>query len=208
MAEDASEKQLQAGQTAEVPTTPKTEQPEKTSDDNAVNEKTGGKSADEEEIKKVAADDSSQDEEMTVVQKLDSQKPKPNGPGDNNDPYAHLSDHEAAVLKRQVETPDVKVGLTTLYRYSSRGDLILLSVGSFCSIAAGALLPLMTILFGGLQGTFAQYFNGSSSYDDFNRSMTRLVLYFVYLAIGMFVMQYIGIWKHQHVLVGEGLDLY
>lgn len=51
----------------------------------------------------------------------------------------------------------------------------------------------MSVLFGSLQGTFQNDFfsNGSQSYDDFVAEMTKYVLYFVYLAIGEFVVTYI-----------------
>ena len=103
--------------------------------------------------------------------------------------YAHLPPHEAEILKRQVVTPDVKSGVLTLYRYSSRNDLIIIVVSALAAIASGAALPLMTVLFGSLQGTFQDYFmpGTSMTYDDFMDEIIKLILYFVYLAIGEFV---------------------
>ncbi|CAN8097022.1 unnamed protein product [Discula destructiva] len=135
-----------------------------------------------------AADDSS--DARGDVQTLHSPVAKqPRGTGDL---YAHLDPEEAAILRRQVETPDVKVGLATLYRYATRIDLILLAIGTFCAIASGVIMPLMTIIFGSLQGTFAGLFNGTVSRAAFDAEMVRLVLYFVYLGIGMFVTVYIS----------------
>jgi ATP-binding cassette subfamily B (MDR/TAP) protein 1 len=111
---------------------------------------------------------------------------------EETDPYAHLPEREAKILKDQVLTPDVKVGLVTLYRYSSRNDLLILFVSAICSIASGAALPLMTVIFGNLQGTFQNYFTGLTSYDDFVGELGSLVLYFVYLAIAEFVTVYIA----------------
>lgn len=125
------------------------------------------------------------------LKKLDSRAPKPVHEKDG-DPYAALPPDEAAILRRQVETPDVKVGITTLYRYATRIDLILIFIGAVCAIASGAILPLMTVVFGSLQGTFAGYFNQTVSYDAFMAEMTHLVLYFVYLGIGMFFTTYIS----------------
>ena len=84
------------------------------------------------------------------------------------------------------------MGVATLYRYASRNDLIIMFVGAIMAIASGAALPLMTVIFGNLQGTFQGYFLGHSSYDDFVGEMSHLVLYFVYLAIGEFVATYIA----------------
>lgn len=61
------------------------------------------------------------------------------------DIYAHLPEHEREILKRQVDTPDVKSGWKTLYRYSTTNDLLIMAVSSLCAIAAGAALPLMTV---------------------------------------------------------------
>jgi ATP-binding cassette subfamily B (MDR/TAP) protein 1 len=112
----------------------------------------------------------------------------------DNDPYAHLPEREAKILKDQVYTPDVKVGIATLYRYSSRNDILIMVVSAICAIASGAALPLMTVVFGNLQGTFQSYFtpNSSMSYDDFVGELSRLVLYFVYLGIAEFVTTYVA----------------
>ncbi|KAI1398447.1 P-loop containing nucleoside triphosphate hydrolase protein [Hypoxylon fuscum] len=110
----------------------------------------------------------------------------------NNDPFKHLPADEAEILKRQVITPEVKAGVATLYRYSSRNDLIIMVVSTICAIAGGAALPLMTVIFGNLQNTFQSYFLGTVTYDDFMGQMSSLVLYFVYLAIGEFVTIYVA----------------
>jgi ATP-binding cassette subfamily B (MDR/TAP) protein 1 len=122
---------------------------------------------------------------------------------EDGDPYKHLPEHQAAILKNQVFTPDVKVGIATLYRYASRNDLLIMAVSALCAIASGAALPLMTVIFGNLQGTFQGYFLGQSTYNDFTHEMAHLVLYFVYLAIGEFVVTYIAtvgfIYTGEHV---------
>lgn len=148
------------------------------------------------------ADDSS--DEKANLQKLDSKvqvAKQDKNPG--GDPFGHMSPEEAAILRRQVETPDVKVGVKALYRYATTVDLILLFVAAFCSIVSGVILPLMTIVFGSLQGTFAGFFNGTVSQASFNGEMVHLVLYFVYLGIGMFVTVYLStvifIYTGEHV---------
>lgn len=108
------------------------------------------------------------------------------------DPYQGLSTDEVAILKRQVETPDVKAGFTTLYRFATRMDLIIVAVGAVCAIAAGVILPVMTIVFGNINGTFAGYFAGTVSYNTFQHELVDLVLKFVYLGIGEFFAVYIS----------------
>lgn len=108
------------------------------------------------------------------------------------DPFAHLPEHEADILRRQVDTPDVKVGFFTLYRYATRWDWTIWSVSCICTIAAGAAMPLMTVVFGNLTGLFSNYFKGITTYHYFTGQLSHLVLYFVYLAIGEFITVYIS----------------
>jgi ATP-binding cassette subfamily B (MDR/TAP) protein 1 len=136
------------------------------------------------------------------LEKADSRVVLPKSPSDD-DPYKHLPEREAEILKNQVYTPDVKVGIAMLYRYASRNDLIIMAVSALAAIASGAALPLMTVIFGNLQGTFQGYFQFQISYDDFVKELGTLVLYFVYLAIGEFVCTYVAtvgfIYTGEHV---------
>ncbi|KAI1641043.1 multidrug resistance protein [Biscogniauxia mediterranea] len=138
-----------------------------------------------------AAKEEGHEKSDAAMTKLDSKVVKAPKESDS-DPYAHLPENEAAILQRQVFTPEVKAGIATIYRYSSRNDLLIMLVSGICAIAGGAALPLMTVIFGTLQNTFQNYFQGTVSYDDFTGQMAHLVLYFVYLAIGEFVTVYIA----------------
>lgn len=125
------------------------------------------------------------------LRQLDSKVVKV-GDVQEQDPYRHLPEHEAAILRRQVDIPEVKVGFFTLYRYASRNDWIIWGISCVCTIAAGAAMPLMTVVFGNLTGLFSDYFNGRSTYNDFVGQLSHLVLYFVYLAVGEFVTVYVS----------------
>ena len=48
----------------------------------------------------------------------------------------------------------------------------------------------MQIVFGGLTGTFSDYFNGKVSLDSFSSELSSFTLYFVYLAVGEFITIY------------------
>jgi hypothetical protein len=63
----------------------------------------------------------------------------------SQDPFAHLPEHEAAILRRQVETSDLNVGYLTLFRYATAFDWFVFVVAMFCAIVAGAAMPLMTV---------------------------------------------------------------
>ncbi|KAL1296520.1 hypothetical protein AAFC00_000029 [Neodothiora populina] len=108
------------------------------------------------------------------------------------DPYAHLPEHEKAVIKRQLDVPPVSVNYLSLYRYATRNDMYIMAAASFGSVVGGALLPLMTVVFGGLTTTFTQYFQGGVTEAHFNHELSRYALYFVYLAIGEFVFIYMA----------------
>ncbi|KAJ1335554.1 ATP-binding cassette subfamily B (MDR/TAP) member 1 [Microdochium nivale] len=108
------------------------------------------------------------------------------------DPFRHLPPHEADILRRQITIEETNAGLGALYRYATRNDIIVIVISSICAIVGGAAMPLMTVIFGNLQGVFQDYFAGLSTYDDFMATMTTMVLYFVYLAIGEFVTVYVS----------------
>lgn len=100
------------------------------------------------------------------------------------DPFEHLSDHEASILRRQIDTPLVaKVTWTSLFRYASRQDYIVIAVSSACAIAAGAAVPLNTVILGSLAGAFQDFTNGLDR-SEFDARVAHQALYFVYLAIG------------------------
>lgn len=134
-----------------------------------------------------------------------SKDPSKDGPelSSAEDPFAHLPDYQADILRRQAHIPNdsKKGGVAALYRYTSRTDLIIMIVCGICSAASGAALPSMTIIFGGLQGIFQDFFNGQTSYNHFVSEMTQFVLYFVYLGVGQFVVTYIA--TLGYIYVGE-----
>lgn len=109
------------------------------------------------------------------------------------DPYAGLSDDQVAVLKRQVETPELTYGFWHIYHYATKLDLVIILVASVASCASGAAMPGMTLIFGGLQGAFQDYLALKTiTEDEFQRIINRSVLYFVYLAVGSFFATYIS----------------
>jgi ATP-binding cassette, subfamily B (MDR/TAP), member 1 len=66
----------------------------------------------------------------------------------------HLPDHEKVIIKRQLDIPDTKVTYWTLYRYATRYDKLFITIACITAIGAGAVLPLMTVVFGNLSGNF------------------------------------------------------
>ncbi|KAK0869809.1 GTPase-activating protein [Friedmanniomyces endolithicus] len=105
---------------------------------------------------------------------------------------SHLPEHEAAILKRQLDIPPVKLTYKSLYRYATRNDLLLMVLSSICAIVGGAVMPLMTIVFGTLAGTFQGFFQKTVTGAEFTQKIDHLTLYFVYLAIAEFVTIYVA----------------
>ncbi|KAL9612736.1 MAG: hypothetical protein Q9167_002675 [Letrouitia subvulpina] len=134
---------------------------------------------------------SSSSREIEKLEKLDSKVIKVGEVKDGEEAYAHLPPKEREIVKRQLEIPPVKVTFITLFRYATRVDLLIIFISAMAAIIGGAIMPLMTIIFGQLAGTFQTFFNGSMSHDHFSSELDRYTLYFLYLAIGEFVMIYI-----------------
>ena len=131
-----------------------------------------------------------------------------------NSAYTHLTNNAAAILSRQVDSTPTAVKYKSLFRYATNFDLCCLAGSGLSAIAAGASLPLMTIIYGSLAGTvscvtslipkpklvrnvlrsakFQGFFLGTVSGSYFMQEVSRLTLYFVYLAIGQFVTIYIA----------------
>ncbi|KAF1346480.1 multidrug resistance protein 1, 2, 3 [Delphinella strobiligena] len=124
--------------------------------------------------------------------KSNSEKEEKKQDAEKEDPYAHLPEHEKAIIKKQLDIPPVKVTYMTLFRYASRNDKLIMAAAAFGAIVGGALLPLMTVVFGGLTTQFTSYFNGEVARSHFDSELSKYALYFIYLAIGEFVFIYMS----------------
>ncbi|KFY91259.1 hypothetical protein V500_04768 [Pseudogymnoascus sp. VKM F-4518 (FW-2643)] len=128
-------------------------------------------------------------DKKTDLKKLDSNVIQVKN--EDDDPFRHLPPHEAAILKRQVDIPVVTSTYWTLYRYATFNDKLIIALSCVCAIAAGAALPLMTIVFGNLTGQFQGLFLDDIPKSAFTGILNHNVLYFVYIAIAEFFTVYI-----------------
>ncbi|CAG9987982.1 unnamed protein product [Clonostachys byssicola] len=111
----------------------------------------------------------------------------------DEDPIDRLPEAEAAILRRQIDLQAKKQSIFALLRFATKFDVVIIIISIICSIASGAALPIMTIVFGNVQGIFTDYtVLGLISLDEFKSVIGHYVLYFVYLAIGTFVVTYIS----------------
>ncbi|EPS39306.1 hypothetical protein H072_6948 [Dactylellina haptotyla CBS 200.50] len=123
---------------------------------------------------------------------------------EQTDPLAHLPPHEAEIIKRQIDIPESKIGYFSLYRYATRFDLTMLFFTHLASICAGAVLPLMTVVFGNLAGEFAGFAISSPTVDPeapgrLMHTVETLTLYFVYMGIGEFILVYFATVTSIHI---------
>jgi hypothetical protein len=93
------------------------------------------------------------------------------------DELAHLPEHEREIIRRQIEVPNLPVTYFQLYRFATVNDLILIFVGCATSIIGGAILPMMTILFGELAQVFQDFALGTISPGHMQHEINRFTLY-------------------------------
>ena len=145
----------------------------------------------EKPLNDTSASSTTSSEDVVHMEKLDSRIVKVGEVKEGDEAYAHLPEKERHIVKEQLDIPTVKVTFVTLYRYATRNDLIIVAISALMAIAGGAVMPLMTVIFGQLGGLFQNFFQGLVSQSYFNSRLSHFTLYFIYLAIGEFVSIYI-----------------
>ena len=93
------------------------------------------------------ASSSSSSSQDPGLEKLDSKIIKIGDTEEGEEAYAHLLPEERNIIKRQLDTPSVKITYKTLYRYATKNDLLIVIISAICAIAGGAVMPLMTVYF-------------------------------------------------------------
>uniref|UniRef100_A0A0E0C6J9 MDR-like ABC transporter n=1 Tax=Oryza meridionalis TaxID=40149 RepID=A0A0E0C6J9_9ORYZ len=81
-----------------------------------------------------------------------------------------------------------KVPLFSLFRYADRLDVLLMVVGTVGALGNGISQPLMTVLFGNVINSF-----GANTGGSVLRSVTKVVLNFIYLGIGTSVASFLQV---------------
>ncbi|GJM94219.1 hypothetical protein PR202_ga10847 [Eleusine coracana subsp. coracana] len=81
--------------------------------------------------------------------------------------------------KKPAETTVGRVPLYRLFAFADRTDAVLMAVGATTALANGMAQPLMTFIFGDVIDAF-----GSTSSADVLHSVVKVIMNFVYLAIG------------------------
>ncbi|RFU33291.1 hypothetical protein B7463_g3069, partial [Scytalidium lignicola] len=115
-------------------------------------------------------------------------------PVPDNAALQHLQPHEKEILEQQLSIEDVSVGFFGLYRYASVLDLLVLAISTIAAIAGGAAIPLMTVIFGRLAGTFQEFAVREVSpraREDLRHNVRTLTIDLLYLAIATFIVIYV-----------------
>jgi ATP-binding cassette subfamily B (MDR/TAP) protein 1 len=69
----------------------------------------------------------------------------PRNQSDLDAALARLSDDERQIVLQQIDSPTSQLNFFGLYRYASKGDLLVILISGICAIAGGAALPLFTV---------------------------------------------------------------
>ncbi|KAL8842382.1 MAG: hypothetical protein Q9176_002771 [Flavoplaca citrina] len=80
--------------------------------------------------------------------------------------------------------------LLKVFQYADSRTRAMYAVAFVGAIVSGAAMPLMTIVFGSFTTQFSDFSAGTISPDAFKREVNSLVLYFIYLFVGRFVITY------------------
>ncbi|KAK6835350.1 hypothetical protein RU639_002252 [Aspergillus parasiticus] len=103
-----------------------------------------------------------------------------------------MDEKQIQVLDHQLNgLPKSAPRARTVFRFATPLDLAIIALSCFAAIVAGGLNPLLTVLYGQLVGSFDQFQNGKISGSTLKEDISRFTLYYVYLAIGLFVSVYV-----------------
>ncbi|KAI1757140.1 leptomycin B resistance protein pmd1 [Xylaria castorea] len=80
---------------------------------------------------------------------------------------------------------------SSVFSFATPLDFAIIAICCLSSIIAGGLNPLLTVLYGQIVATFDSFQNGTVSASKLQSDVSKFSLYFVYLAIAIFVFVYI-----------------
>ena len=92
-----------------------------------------------------------------------------------------LSDQEKDIIERQTSAPNLTVGYFSLFCYANGLDRLIMVGALIASIAAGAVMPLMTLVYGNFAGSFTSHSVGAVEAAKFQDQINQFTLYFIYL---------------------------
>lgn len=102
-------------------------------------------------------------------------------------------ERQRAVINRQLQGLDHEaLPKQNVLTYAALSDRIILSVSSICAILAGALNPLVPVIYGLLVSVFDGFEAGTIEASELRSKIATFSLYYVYLSIALFVFTYVA----------------
>lgn len=80
-----------------------------------------------------------------VISKAIDEKHEVESEKESTSPTTTLSDKEKEIIDLQLTAPTLTVGYFSLFRYATAKDKAIMAIALIASIAAGAVMPLMTV---------------------------------------------------------------
>jgi hypothetical protein len=128
-------------------------------------------------ISPASSSNSSTDSTRHGITKADSHVVDVKDGEKEDDPFGHLPPEEAEVLRRQLDMPKVEISYLSLFRFATRNDQTIMVLSLLAAIIGGAVMPLMTIVFGELAGVFQKFMLGTLSGAGMQSELNRYTLY-------------------------------
>ena len=88
--------------------------------------------------------------------------------------------------------------LSKFFKNLCFGDKVLLGVGSFAAIAAGAILPSISLIMGNVAMTFTNTTNPNPDPNSMVHNMAMISAFVAFVALGLFSFSYMffAFWQH------------
>ncbi|OJJ07136.1 hypothetical protein ASPVEDRAFT_141498 [Aspergillus versicolor CBS 583.65] len=109
-------------------------------------------------------------------------------------------EHARKVLQRQIDglpasspaTNSSSASARTVFAYATPFDVLLIAASTLSAIIAGALNPLLTVIYGLFVRSFQDHADGRDTGAALSSNVSEFTLYYVYLGIAEFVFIYIA----------------
>jgi hypothetical protein len=128
-------------------------------------------------------EDSAASAGTTIAAAVDEKHAMHSGDEEAKPATAGLSDQEKDIIERQTSAPNLTVSYFSLFRYANAMDRLVMVGALISSIAAGAVMPLMTLVYGNFAGSFTSHSVGLVEAAKFQDQINHFTLYFIYLGM-------------------------
>lgn len=97
------------------------------------------------------------------------------------------------ILQRQLNgLPTGSTKDSTVLAYAQPLDVALIALSTLSAFIAGALNPLLTVIYGLLVGSFKRHAYDMEDSSRLSSSVSKFTLYYVYLGIAEFILIYVA----------------